>query len=252
MATRGCSAVSRRWRRCRLGPACAGRAGSRRADARPPGQAPAARPRRHRPRRCWATVEQQDQALAHDGLVVGDHHARRRGAGRLAHAFTSSGRRMGASGNSAITAHWPPRGPAARVPFSSRSRSAATRTGNPNHPSTGRGVMVSVSPGHARAAQTVRLRTGHGPETTQEDGTSASVPGLRPAGPAWYRVVPRLRAGKSPGERYGPTRAARNSSQVRRPTARPGARFAPTRTALAALPGSRTGTIGRRFPAARR
>jgi hypothetical protein len=49
-----------------------------------------------------------------------------------------------------------------------------------------------------------------------------------------------------------PTRSARNSAQVRRPTARPGARLAPARTARAALPGSQTGTSGRRLPRARR
>ena len=48
------------------------------------------------------------------------------------------------------------------------------------------------------------------------------------------------------------TRSARNSSHVRRPTARSGARFAPERNARAALPGSRTRTIGRRLRAARR
>jgi hypothetical protein len=41
------------------------------------------------------------------------------------------------------------------------------------------------------------------------------------------------------------TWSARNSSQVRRPTAGPGARLAPARTARAALPGSQTGMIGR-------
>src|SRR4030095_14380226 len=41
------------------------------------------------------------------------------------------------------------------------------------------------------------------------------------------------------------TRSARNSSQVRQPTARSGARLAPARNARAALPGSQTGMIGR-------
>ena len=49
-----------------------------------------------------------------------------------------------------------------------------------------------------------------------------------------------------------PTRSARKSSQVRRPTARSGARLAPSRSARAALPGSRTGTSSRRLPCARR
>ena len=48
------------------------------------------------------------------------------------------------------------------------------------------------------------------------------------------------------------SRSARNSSQVRRPTARPGDRLAPARNARAALPGSRTGTISRCLRRARR
>src|ERR1700736_3018175 len=44
--------------------------------------------------------------------------------------------------------------------------------------------------------------------------------------------------------------SARNSSQVRRPTARSGARIAPARTARAAWPGSRTSTNVRCLPVA--
>ena len=49
-----------------------------------------------------------------------------------------------------------------------------------------------------------------------------------------------------------PTRAARKSSQVRRPIAPSGARFAPARRARAAPPGSQSGRIRRRIPWARR
>jgi hypothetical protein len=70
-----------------------------------------------------------------------------------------------------------------------------------------------------------------------------------PAGNQLRPVRPREVAG-----RYGRldllsldrlTRSARKSSQVRWPTACSGARFAPARTARAALPGNRTGTMGR-------
>jgi hypothetical protein len=84
------------------------------------------------------------------------------------------------------------------------------------------------------------------------------------ASPRWSIHAPSSVIGHRPpflpGRYVGPdllplgelTRAARNSSQVRRPTARSGARFAPARNARAALPGSHTGTIGRRLPRARR
>jgi hypothetical protein len=50
-------------------------------------------------------------------------------------------------------------------------------------------------------------------------------------------------AGAEPLDEF--PRSARNSSQVRRPTARSGVRLAPPRNARAALPGSGTGTISR-------
>ena len=83
-------------------------------------------------------AEQQDQALADAGLVVGDDDAQRtvgghRAAGRRAagHRAAAPGGAGGdpafmstdASGSSAVTAHSASRGPASRVPFSSRRRS---------------------------------------------------------------------------------------------------------------------------------
>jgi hypothetical protein len=49
-----------------------------------------------------------------------------------------------------------------------------------------------------------------------------------------------------------PSRSARNSSQVRRPTAWFGVRLAPARYARAALPGIRSGMVRRCLPRARR
>ena len=66
------------------------------------------------------------------------------------------------------------------------------------------------------------------------------------------RIAARQSAGAGPRREAGPTRSARNSSQVRRPIARSGAWLAPARIAAAALPGAGTRTISRRLPAARR
>ena len=71
-------------------------------------------------------AEQQDEAFADAGLVVGHDDAQRCGPGGVGgdgHDVTSCGRGAGARGSSAVTAHWPSRGPATKVPFSNRSRS---------------------------------------------------------------------------------------------------------------------------------
>ena len=65
-------------------------------------------------------VEQQDEALAHAGLIIGDDEAQRCPRRRGGHEAMVSGWRRGSS---AVTIHWPSRRPASRVPFSSRSRS---------------------------------------------------------------------------------------------------------------------------------
>ncbi len=83
-------------------------------------------------------AQQQDQALAHAGLVVGDDQAER-GRGREGHDATrrtgglagasagasgwASGWGPAASGSPAATIQWPSSAWATRVPFSSRSRS---------------------------------------------------------------------------------------------------------------------------------
>ena len=100
------------------------------------------------------------QRMAADGLVVGDHHAQRRGSRRLAHACTSSGRGAEARGIPAITAHWPPRGPAARVPCSSRSRSCMPVRPYPPVPVPGPGP--GRGGGSARSLTTVS-RTSRSP-----------------------------------------------------------------------------------------
>ena len=67
------------------------------------------------------TAEQQDQALTHAGLVVGDDDAQWAiGCAGGGHGVPLPG---WARGSSAVTIHWLSLGPACSVPFSSRSRS---------------------------------------------------------------------------------------------------------------------------------
>jgi hypothetical protein len=65
-------------------------------------------------------AEQQDQALAHARLVIGDDDAQRSGGRGTRHDAMLSGLWRGSS---AVTTHWPSRRPASRFPSSSRSRS---------------------------------------------------------------------------------------------------------------------------------
>jgi hypothetical protein len=70
-----------------------------------------------------------------------------------------------------------------------------------------------------------------------ERGTMAAAAGLRTPAPHHRGHLSRA---------LQLSLSARNSSHVRRPTACSGARLAPARNTRAALPGSQSGTIGRR------
>src|SRR5215217_719017 len=69
-------------------------------------------------------------------------------------------------------------------------------------------------------------------------GTMVAAAGLRTPAPHHH--------GGHPSRVLQLSLSARNSSHVRRPTACSGARLAPARNTRAALPGSQSGTIGRR------
>src|SRR5215213_8156721 len=71
-----------------------------------------------------------------------------------------------------------------------------------------------------------------------ERGTMVAAAGLRTPAPHHH--------GGHPSRALQLSLSARNSSHVRRPTACSGARLAPARNTRAALPGSQSGTIGRR------